>query len=589
MNANKQEVLLSSVACFLETNNAHLVRWTMAFFLLSYGIPQNTIASVTNYSDRHIRNIKNKFKNLDEIFLQPIGKKGRKKKISQLIHGEMIKYIVTHPRAKLKDVARHLKEQCGINVSTKTIERDLEEYNLSDIFTIIRKREERLIHTKYGGGWLLAPFISDLVKKTENAFNGLPGSIETILTLFFLSVFGIERTFHLEDLSDLGFAILTGRNRVLSRTTLFRWGKKCRKSMVLRFYELTRPLEDFIEKDLRISIDEHVVARWTKKVAIPGTKHPTRGKAMRADKLFYIFELGKKRILSFKPKQGSATLANTTLKMVKELFSSFKPKSVRMVLDAGGCKGSVIARFNGIKSLIYLIRAKRYSNLVDIWKKVKKDEYKEYPDPSDPENRTIRIAETRTKIKGCNSSIRTILILDENAEEEKDKFYPIYTNDEDTPAYDLVIEYRGRQNHELCYRVLKHDLNLDALPKSYPLDPKAEKVQFRDKSVILIGWIKALAFNIIGDFKESLDVKYHKMTAGTIVRKFIHRSATINTTADEIVVKFDYFREQDALRAYCEMVNREKMEISWFGDKILRFEFESKEEHKERKSFLSGG
>ncbi|MCW3130320.1 MAG: hypothetical protein N2V75_09530 [Methanophagales archaeon] len=87
---------------------------------------------------------------------------------------------------------------------------------------------------------------------------------------------------------------------------------------------------------------------------------------------------------------------------------------------------------------------------------------------------------------------------------------------------------------------MTHDLNLDALPKSYPLDPKTEKVQFRDKHVMLVGWIKALAFNIINDFKESLDKKYHRMTAGTIVRKFLDRPATIKTTADEIVVKFDY-------------------------------------------------
>jgi len=130
-------------------------------------------------------------------------------------------------------------------------------------------------------------------------------------------------------------------------------------------------------------------------------------------------------------------------------------------------------------------------------------------------------------------------------------------------------------------------LDLDALPKSYPLDPKAEKVQFRDKHVMLVGWIKALAFNIINDFKESLDKKYHRMTAGTIVRKFLDRPATIKTTADEIVVKFDYFRECNALKEYCDKINKSNLEISWFKDKVLKFEFESEEEFKKRKSFLS--
>ncbi|HJH27651.1 MAG TPA: hypothetical protein C5S37_13025, partial [Methanophagales archaeon] len=109
---------------------------------------------------------------------------------------------------------------------------------------------------------------------------------------------------------------------------------------------MTRPLSDFVGKKFKISIDEHVVARWTRKVKIPGTKHPTRGKAMKADKLFYVFELTKKRLLSFKPQQG-----NTALKMVKELISRVKPESVRMILNAGGCKGSVIARLSKIKNL----------------------------------------------------------------------------------------------------------------------------------------------------------------------------------------------------------------------------------------------
>lgn len=92
----------------------------------------------------------------------------------------------------------------------------MEEYGLSDLFTIVRKKEERTVRTDYGGGWLLAPFLDDIVKKCDKVFDGLSGSIEVVLTLFFLSVFGIERVFHLEGLSDLGFAILTGRNKVLS-------------------------------------------------------------------------------------------------------------------------------------------------------------------------------------------------------------------------------------------------------------------------------------------------------------------------------------------------------------------------------------
>jgi len=585
---NTKEMIADSVRDFLESHpHPRVIRWVMVLLLLFNGIPQKTVASITNYTERQVRNIRDLYEHSNGDFPPEGKKRGRKKKIKKRIFGRIVKYIMDHPRSTLKDVAQYLKEEYKLEVSVKTIERELEEYDLSDLYKLVREKEKRSVHVNYAGGWLLAPFIADMVKKTEQAFGELAGSVETILTLFFLSVFGIERPFHLEDLSDLGFAILTGRNGVLSRTTLFRWVKKCRKSFVLRFYDLTRPLSDFFGKKLKISVDEHVVARWTRKVKIPGTKHPTRGKAMKADKLFYAFELTKKRLLSFKPQPGNATLANTALKMINELISEVKPESVRMILDAGGCKASVIARLSKIKNLTFLVRGKRQRNLVKQWKKVPKSEYKVYTDLGDPKKK-ILVADVRTKIRGCKELVRTILFLNEH-EKGKDRFYPIYTNDKVASAFDLLTEYRSRQNHELCYRVLTHDLSLDALPKSYPLDPKAEKVQFRDKHVMMVGWIKALAFNIINDFKESLDKKYHRMTAGTIVRKFLDRPATIKTTADEIVVKFDYFRECNALKEYCDKINQSNLEISWFKDKVLRFEFESEEEFKKRKSFLSAG
>jgi len=61
-----------------------------------------------------------------------------------------------------------------------------------------------------------------------------------------------------------------------------------------------------------------------------GIKHPTRGKAMKADKLFYVFELTRKRLIGFMPQPGNTTLANTALEQVKELISEVKPESVRM-------------------------------------------------------------------------------------------------------------------------------------------------------------------------------------------------------------------------------------------------------------------
>ncbi|RCV65448.1 hypothetical protein C5S53_03655 [Methanophagales archaeon] len=60
----------------------------------------------------------------------------------------------------------------------------------------------------------------------------------------------------------------------------------------------------------------------------------------------------------------------------------------------------------------------------------------------------------------------------------------------------------------------------------------------------------------------------------------MNRPATIETTADKIVVTFDYFRECKALKEYCEKINQSNLEISRFKDKVLRFKFETEDEFK---------
>jgi len=97
------------------------------YFCCSFcGIPQKTVAAITNYTGRQIRNIRDRFENGD--FPREGKKRGRKKKIKKRIFGRIVKYIMDHPRSTLKDVVQYLKEEYKLEVSVKTIERELEEY-----------------------------------------------------------------------------------------------------------------------------------------------------------------------------------------------------------------------------------------------------------------------------------------------------------------------------------------------------------------------------------------------------------------------------------------------------------------------------
>lgn len=380
-------------------------------------------------------------------------------------------------------------------------------------------------------------------------------------------------------MEDSGFALLTGRSKSLSASLVCQRVKKLSKETIKKIYEWSQPLSEFIASSLWVSIDEHVVARWTAKVKIAKTKHPTRGRAMRADKLFYVYELAKARLLSLHVGSGAIGLWKLLTKMIRELIKVYSTDKIRVIFDRGGYKGSTFAKLNHMKGVIYLARAKNYPTNVAQWNKI--TELRPYIPPRDrklpPEKqRQWFLGECFTKIKGCMDRIPSILIVDPTKEGSK-RYCTLFTKDLETSREALADEYLLRFRHENCYRVMVHDLHLDAMPKSYSVDPKdLEKPNFLQKRLFLIAWLKAVSFNVVGQFKGELPGIYSRMQVGTIVRKFLARPAVLRITSDELWVILDSFKEQDILRVYCQNLNQRNLRIPWLGNRLLRIEFANK-------------
>jgi len=131
-----KEAIIKASRDFLALNpSSHLVRWVIVVFLLFCGVPQKTIAAITNYTDRQVRYIRVRFENGD--FPREGKKRGRN------IFG-IVMYIVDHPRSTLEDIAAFLKEEYKLEVSVKTIERELE--CISDLYKLVREKENRSVH-----------------------------------------------------------------------------------------------------------------------------------------------------------------------------------------------------------------------------------------------------------------------------------------------------------------------------------------------------------------------------------------------------------------------------------------------------------
>ena len=140
--------------------------------------------------------------------------------------------------------------------------------------------------SNYGGAFLLIPGVLRLYRIAQRVFKNTQlkqGAERLILSLYFKGMLGIERIFHFETLDDVGFAILTGGKKVMSRSRL---GQMLRCVSTLSVKKLMRASAPRLSQadQHTVSIDEHAIARFTRKFAIPKGFHTIRNKKMKVEK-----------------------------------------------------------------------------------------------------------------------------------------------------------------------------------------------------------------------------------------------------------------------------------------------------------------
>jgi hypothetical protein len=101
-----------------------------------------------------------------------------------------------------------------------------------------------------------------------------------LLTSAFALVVGVERMFHLDEMEDVGFALLTGGCRCPSRHTIGGWRRHLRWQEVDAFCRRTCPWHLLRGDDAIVSFDEHTIPRWTRKFRIPKGYVTTRNESV---------------------------------------------------------------------------------------------------------------------------------------------------------------------------------------------------------------------------------------------------------------------------------------------------------------------
>lgn len=424
------------------------------------------------------------------------------------------------------------------------------------------------------------PQALDWLRTAEGCFSDDDGALPRgLLTSVFGLVTGLKRVFHLDEMDDVGFALLSGGRRCPTRQRVGAWRRHLPWYEVDAFCRRTFAWPLLEGVDALVSYDEHTLPRWTRKFRIRKGYVTTRNKYMRCEKLFFSYDVQLHRYLAVRATPGDWELRDVAVPAVAQALRYGQPRSLHALFDAGAGKADANVRalwdlVDTHPNLTVTLRACRYPHRVRQWKQLPSSLFVPYAEPGvcvGAPSKEIRLAETTTALKGESpaQAIRTIVCREVVPGPKKDRWHPLYSTSTAEP-HDVLTTFRCRQHHEQAYRVGKHDEFLDAVPCGYHKQSlNRKRPGFQRGPLQMIGWLAALVYNAVADFAAGLDGAYGGCHVSTLQRKFFNRPGRLYCTAEALLVYLDPFAEQEALLPVIDRVNAERHRLPWLDNRLL--------------------
>jgi hypothetical protein len=400
-----------------------------------------------------------------------------------------------------------------------------------------------------------------------------------LLTSVFAPVVGLQRIFHLEQMTDRGFALLTGAMSRPTRQLVGAWRRHLHWYEVDAFCRRTCPWDLIHGDDALVSFDEHTIPRWTHKFPIRKGYVTTRNKHMRCEKLFYGYHVEMDRFLCVRGTPGHVELRDLAVPMTRQVLTHGQPRHLHALCDAGAGKSDANVRAlwdltQERPNLTVTLRAIRYPHRMQVWKRLPGGLFVAYDEPGPyvgAPPKEIRLAETETVLKDETEAqaLRTIICREIVPGPKKDRWHPLYTTS--TAAAEEVLDaFRLRQHHEQGYRVGVYDECLDSVPCGYDKDcPNPKRPRFHRGPLQMAGWLLALVYNAVADLSSWLPDRYHGAHVATLRRMFFERPGQLYCTPESLIVYFDPFGGQESLIPLIDFVNRQQCRIPWLDNRRL--------------------
>ena len=460
----------------------------------------------------------------------------------------------------------------------------------------------QLGRTRVGGAFILAVLLVEtgwlkLAHLLPMAANYAVSATQWLLTAIFAVIYGIRRAFHLDDVRDIGFALLTGRPRPLTHGTFQHLLRAIPAEDAAKFYRASARLEvqKLGEGTRRISLDGHNLPRYTQIVDLTKGKIGNTGRILKAEELVLAYDLDARLWLGLRVYQGTKKLNKALVEMVREMLEHRGPSegSLRIFFDKAGYCGLTFLVLSEEPRVHFYAPAVRYASNVEQWEQLRESDFDpeafvfdKHADLPAEQRPVYRLADTEmtlnvrveNKVVGT-VTLRAIVLHDPKGEKPAER-WPIVllTYDREIDARALLNEYGDHWGQEFAHRIGKHDLFLDVLPPGYVLKTRRDdqgqlhrEVEYDQTAFFLSAWLRCLVFNLISRFAQAMGGQYTKMWAGTLLRKFIRRPATLYLVGKELHVVFDPFPGQDELQPLLDKLNARRTALPWLNGLVVQF------------------
>jgi hypothetical protein len=460
----------------------------------------------------------------------------------------------------------------------------------------------QLGRTRVGGAFMLAILLVEtgwlkFTPMLPMARGYAVTATQWLLTAIFSVIYGIRRAFHLDDVRDIGFALVTGRARPLSHGTFQHLLRSIPAEKAKQFYNATaaKEVQALGEGTRRISLDGHNLPRWTRLVELVKGKIGNMGRILKAEELVLAYDLDALRWLGLRVYQGTKKLSKGLVEIVCELLAHRGSRDglLRLFFDKGGYSGQNFRALSGEPKVHFYTPAVRYPDNVTQWEQLQETDFDPEPFIFDKhatlpleERPVYRLADTEMTINVWEKqkvvdtvTLRAIVLHDPQGQKPAERWpVALLTDDRQIDARALLNEFGDHWGQEFGHRIGKHDLYLDILPLGYVLRTRRDgqgqlhrQVEYDQTALFLAAWLRCLVFNLMSRFALAMGGEYTKMWAGTLLRKFIRRPATLYLVGKELHVVFDPFPGQDQLQPLLDELNAKQTSLPWLNNLVVQF------------------